>query len=468
MEGSSSQLPPVAFDRFVFDIDLRTLFRDGEPIVLLGKAFELLAVLVASRGVPVSRQDLYERLWPDTVVEDGNLTQAVYLLRRALDPDGTGRRFIETLPRFGYRLVMPTHVVNRVAPAPRRRSRGWFAGAAAAACAALLFFGGSAVRSTVIPLSPQASISYSLGVYHLNMRTPDEIQHSVDYFTQTVLEAPRSALGYAGLASAYGLQAEYQSAGSPLYKTLLSRAKLSSERALALYRSSAEAHAVSAFLAYRFDANSTLADREFRSAFAADPNNAAAHHWHAIYLFSRGALGSAQAEWELAHQLDPTSEVISRWLGRVYVYERRPDDAIRALSETIAIEPADAPAWLSLASAQEQRGRLRDALHTLRTVQVRMPYEDAFVIPDEARVGVLLHHGNADPRMTAEIDRLVARGKADAVEASLFYAALGSRDRAIAALKSYHPASQLAAVMEKKDPRFDALRSDPRFQRILD
>jgi len=467
MEGQAARAARVVFERFVFDHDRRMLLRDGKSVVLHGKAFELLAILVASHGIPVSRDDLYARLWPDSVVEDGNLTQAVYLLRRALDPSGTGRRYIETLPRFGYRFTMSIHVAQEGGPAAPRRSRGLLAGAAAATCAALLLFGGSAVRSTTIPLDPQASISYSLGVFHLNMRTPDEIRHSVDYFMQTVQEAPRSAVGYAGLASAYGLLAEYESVGSSLYENLLALARRNSDRALALGQASADAHAVAAFLAYRFDDDPALADREFRLAFAADPNDAAAHHWHAIYLFSHGQIESAQAEWELAHQLDPTSEVISRWLGRAYVYERRPDDAIRALSETLAIQPSDAPAWLSLASAQEQRGKLRDALQTLEIVRRRMPYENAYVIPDEARIKVLLRRGG-DGQSIADVQRLIAKGQADAVETSLFYVALGSRDRAIAELQTAHPANQLAMYMEEMDPRFDSLRSDPRFQRLFD
>src|SRR4029077_14505381 len=144
MDDSNCQPTPVAFDRFVFDPERRTLSRDGEAIVLQGKAFELLAILVGSRSVPVSRQSLYDRLWPNTVVEDGNLTQAVYLLRRALDPCGNGRRFIETVPRFGYRFAMPINGAERTALVSHHRPRGWFAIPAVAACAALLLFSGSA------------------------------------------------------------------------------------------------------------------------------------------------------------------------------------------------------------------------------------------------------------------------------------------------------------------------------------
>jgi DNA-binding winged helix-turn-helix (wHTH) protein/tetratricopeptide (TPR) repeat protein len=458
----------VAFDRFVFDPAQRRLLRDGKQVVLNGKTFDLLSILVASGGAPVSRDDLYDRLWPDDVVEDGNLTQNVYLLRRALDPGGSGREFIETLPRFGYRFAIPVTHVRRRSGFRSPGSRALLLGGAAAAAIVVMLSGGAAVRSNTAPLDSRASVAYSLGMYHVNMRTQSDLRQSIGYFTQTVREAPQSALGYAGLACAFGLEAEFESPESPGFKRDLTLAELNRDLALARDETSGDAHAAAAFLAYRFDNKPDVTEREFRLAFAADPRNAAAHHWHAIFLFSRGAIDAATAEWELARRLDPTSEVISRWLGRAYVYQRRPDDAIRALSDTIMIEPADAPAWLSLATAQEQRGDLVDALRSLESVRRRMPYENAFVIPDEARVRLLLHHGVADPRAVKEIDRLVADRRADPVESALFYAALGSRDRAIAELRTLHAQSAVAATLERFDPRFEAIRADPRFQALFE
>jgi DNA-binding winged helix-turn-helix (wHTH) protein/tetratricopeptide (TPR) repeat protein len=458
----------VSFGRFVFDADQRRVLHDGRPVVLQGKTFELLSILVASGGAPISRDHLYDQLWPNDAVEDGNLTQNVYLLRRALDPRGSGRDFIETLPRFGYRFVMPLRGVRRRSAPRSSGPRRILFGAAVAAAFVIAFSGGSAVRSNNAPLDAQASISYSLGVFHVNRRTPDDLRQSVGYFAQTVSEAPQSALGYAGLACAFGLEAEFETAGSSAFKRDLTFAARDRDEALARDETSADAHAAAAFLAFRFDNDPAVAEREFRLAFAADPGNAAAHHWHAIFLFSRGAIDAATAEWELARQLDPTSEVISRWLGRAYVYQRRPEDAIRALSDTTKIEPGDAPAWLSLATAQEQRGNLRAALQSLETVRRRMPYENAFVIPDEARLRLLLRHGVADPRAVSQIDRLTATRRADPVESALFYVALGARDRAIAELRTSRPQSPVAATLEKFDPRFEAIRSDPRFQALFE
>lgn len=459
---------PVAFGRFVLDPLLRTLRRDGKEIALQAKACDLLSILVSRRGVPVSREELYERLWPAGTVEDGNLTQNVYLLRRILDPTGTGRAFIETLPRHGYRFSMPVQDARPPAAVVRRLSRRFALGGALISAVIVASSAGSAVQLSEISLSPEASVSYSLGQYHLNLRTPADLRQSAVYFSQTVRQSPRSALGYAGLAAAYGLSAEFDKSNSPTYKRDLTFANVNRDEALALDKTSAQAHAVAAFLAFRFDRNPVLAEREFQLAFACDPRDAPAHQWHAVLLFSQDAIKPAVDELELAHQLDPTSEVISRWLGRAYLYQRRPADAIRALSDTISIEPADAPALLSLASAQEESGELRAALQTLEKLRRLLPGEQPFVIPDEARVRLLLSHGSSDPRTKQQIDSLVAAKRADAVEAALYYVAIGSRDRAIAVLRDSHPASPIAAVLEKADPRFDSMRSDPRFQRLFD
>ena len=456
---------PVAFDRYVLDPVRRILFRDGEPVAVSGKTFDLLAVLVDARGAALSRESLYGHLWPNGTVEDGNLTQNVYLLRRTLDPFGDGRAFVETRPRFGYRFAMAV-VTPPAPPQEARRARRAPVLAAAAAALVALLAGGSAPQPATVALAAQATVSYSLGMYHLNMRSASHLRHSADYFARTVREDPRSAFGYAGLAAAYALQAEFEKDGSAAFARDLRLARRYRNDALARDAANAEAHAVSGFLAYRFDGDPTLAEGELRRALAIDPRNTAAHHWHAVLLFSRGALDAALAEWELAHRLDPTSEVVSRWLGRAYYYRRRPADAVRVFAETLAIEPDDRPAWLGLAAAQEQRGDLRDALRTLGSVRRRMPDQNMYVIPSEARVRLLSRRGNLDAQTVARIDRLVAAHRLDAAEAALFYIALKRNERALAVLRRAPPPSAIVAAMDHFDPRFDSVRTDPRFRRL--
>ena len=470
MHGPPDRLAPVVFGRYRFDPARRTLLCDGNLVALSGKAFDLLSILLAARGAVVSRDRLYDELWANDAVEDGNLTQNVYLLRRALDPAGDGRGFIETLPRYGYRFAMPIAGEDERVPRSSLGMRWVLPGAALAAgiVAAAIVPSGSAGQTPRAALRAEASIAYALGSYHLNLRSRAHLRNSIAYFAKTVHEAPGSARGYAGLASAYALEAEFEPDGSPVFERDMKLAKRYRDAALARDDTSTEAHAVAAFVAYRFDDDAARAESEFGRAIAADPRNASAHHWHANFLFARGELDRAVAEWELAHQIDPASEVISRWLGRAYYYQRRPADAMRSFGDTLQIDPEDVPALLGLASAQEQRGQLRDALQTLRTVRRRSPGAAAFVIPDEARVELLVRHGAPDRRIVSRIDRLSAAGRLDPLETALFYVGLGRRDRALAALRTSLPVRPIYVTMQKLDPRFDAVRSDPRFQKLFE
>lgn len=79
--------------------------RDGSPVVLTPKAFDTLCVLVERHGRLVPAQELIEMLWPDTFVEPNNLAQQVSALRRALGDGAGGIRYVETVPRRGYRFT---------------------------------------------------------------------------------------------------------------------------------------------------------------------------------------------------------------------------------------------------------------------------------------------------------------------------------------------------------------------------
>jgi DNA-binding winged helix-turn-helix (wHTH) protein len=92
----------------------RKLRRQGEVVQLQEKPFELLLLLLENAGEPVSRDEIRQRLWSaDTFVEfDDGLNHAVKKLRRALGDSAARPRFIETIPRRGYRLLVPVHIVS--------------------------------------------------------------------------------------------------------------------------------------------------------------------------------------------------------------------------------------------------------------------------------------------------------------------------------------------------------------------
>jgi len=93
------------FGRFRLDAAERVLLRDSEFVPLTPKVFDILLALVERGGRIVEKDELMKRVWPDTFVEEGNLTQNVSVLRKALGESSGGPQFIETIPRRGYRFV---------------------------------------------------------------------------------------------------------------------------------------------------------------------------------------------------------------------------------------------------------------------------------------------------------------------------------------------------------------------------
>lgn len=96
------------FGRFRLKVAERVLLREGELVPLTPKVFDILVTLVEHGGQVVAKDDLMRRVWPNTFVEEGNLTQNISLLRKALGETPGGSQFIETVPRRGYRFVAET------------------------------------------------------------------------------------------------------------------------------------------------------------------------------------------------------------------------------------------------------------------------------------------------------------------------------------------------------------------------
>lgn len=97
--------PIHRFGPFTFDSGQKLLFRDGEPVPLMPKTADLLHALLERRGEVVSKAELMKLVWPDAQVEETGLARNVSLLRKALGDEGAESRFIETVPKRGYRFL---------------------------------------------------------------------------------------------------------------------------------------------------------------------------------------------------------------------------------------------------------------------------------------------------------------------------------------------------------------------------
>ena len=97
----------LSFGPFTFDVARRSLTRDGITTELGQRASVLLHSLLLADGQPVTKATLMDQAWPDMAVEEGNLTVQIAQLRKLLGTDAAGRDWIVTVPRVGYRLVLP-------------------------------------------------------------------------------------------------------------------------------------------------------------------------------------------------------------------------------------------------------------------------------------------------------------------------------------------------------------------------
>jgi DNA-binding winged helix-turn-helix (wHTH) protein/Tol biopolymer transport system component len=179
-ERASNLVRFYEFDRFRIDTKRHLLMRDGGPIAIKAKALDTLVLLVQHAGRLLEKEELMNRLWPDTAVEEANLIQNVFEVRKALGEVPGEQRFIATVARRGYRFVAEVRAIADEAsprddladgdphstaalggPAPFARRTVIYAGVAAAIVLSLLGTGlyiASRRSAPVIPGTPSSPL----------------------------------------------------------------------------------------------------------------------------------------------------------------------------------------------------------------------------------------------------------------------------------------------------------------------
>ncbi|WNW13936.1 winged helix-turn-helix domain-containing protein [Pseudomonas sp. DTU_2021_1001937_2_SI_NGA_ILE_001] len=107
----------LVFGPYVFNVRRRQVLRDGTPLPLGGRALDILHALVTRAGTVLSKQELIEQVWPDSVVEEVNLRVQIAALRRSLGGGRNGQRYIATVAPRGYSFIAPvSHAVETGKP----------------------------------------------------------------------------------------------------------------------------------------------------------------------------------------------------------------------------------------------------------------------------------------------------------------------------------------------------------------
>jgi eukaryotic-like serine/threonine-protein kinase len=111
--SSPEQIPYFyEFGPFKIDIANRQLLRSGVPVPLAPKVWDALLLMVESSGRILEKEELMDRLWPDCFVEEGNLAQIIFQLRKALGESAAKQQYVETIPKRGYRFIAEIRRAN--------------------------------------------------------------------------------------------------------------------------------------------------------------------------------------------------------------------------------------------------------------------------------------------------------------------------------------------------------------------
>jgi TolB-like protein/Flp pilus assembly protein TadD len=338
------------------------------------------------------------------------------------------------------------------------------AGAVVTALRVHLQVGGN--RSSIqgaIPLNLEAYELYLKGRYARREGGESGLRLAFEYFRQALEKDPQYAPAYAGLADCYA-RLPFYSETRPA--EAFPKARAAALKALQLDQTLAEAHASMAYVNTYYDWNWTGAEEEFRKALELDPNYAEAHHLYSRFLASLGRMEQARAELKRARELDPLSLGIRANAGVISYFGRQYDQAIQELREINRQDPKfDVPYW-GLGLCYEQLGVYDEAITQLQKA-IDLSGRGANGIASLGHAYGLAGRRGEALKILLELKERAKRSYVSSYQIALIHLGLHQNDQAMEQLENAFKERSTLLVYLRMDPRFDPLRSDPRFEDLL-
>jgi serine/threonine protein kinase/tetratricopeptide (TPR) repeat protein len=308
----------------------------------------------------------------------------------------------------------------------------------------------------------EAYQAYLKGRFYWSKRTEDAIMKGIESFQQAIDLDPGYALAYTGLADSYNMLGSYCSL-SP--RDAYPRAKAAARKALEINDSLAEAHASLGFVTLAYDWDWDYADLIFKRAIELDPAYANARLWHSLFLMVMSRREEAFAEMERAKELEPLSLPIKTSAGWLFQLNHRYDEAIQTFSAALEMDPQFVLARRRKAQTLIDMGVFQEAITELERV---LPvWRDSETLASLGHAYAAAGDRPEAEQILSEVEELSKQRYVPSFFFAKIFAALGEKDRAIDLLeRAYEERFGLLCYLSL-DPSFDALRSDPRFQRLI-
>jgi DNA-binding winged helix-turn-helix (wHTH) protein/Flp pilus assembly protein TadD len=405
--------------------------REGKEVRLEPKLMELLLVFAASPGRVITKNEIVSRVWSGRAIGDDTLSAAISRLRTALG-ETKSKRYIETLPKRGYRALVTS---GQGSVAPRERDG----------------------RSETDDLVAK-------GLAALRMPMPPSLAQARTYFEAAIARDSSRADAHTGLADAMLAQLMMGADAPP---TLASSAKAAAQAATALDPNLAPAWSALGMSILVADRDFASADGALARAVALAPDLSSAHGRRAFAFAAIGRFADAEREARRAVETDPFSFSARTQLLQLLLNARRYPQAIAEAKRAIAMSAQSFEAWAAKGWAHAFLGEEREAVDALRESLKLMGIDAATV----ERLDVAYAKGGFEALAAAGADlfsnqRVLFTPRP--LDIALLRAAAGQFDAAFAALDIAASRNDPVLLMLPWLPHLDRLRNDPRFNALAE
>jgi tetratricopeptide (TPR) repeat protein len=302
------------------------------------------------------------------------------------------------------------------------------------------------------------------GHYHLEQRTDESLERAAEFFERAVIEDAQYSLAHSGLSDAYSMLGSY---GLRPSTSMVTMALSSAATAVMLDDRSAQARTSLAQAKARAHWNWLESELEFQRAIRLDPAYATSHHWYArCCLVPMGRLDEARDEVLLAHSLDPVSSIIAREVASIHYYRRDYEGALAHCDQAIELNPHFPHAYFILSLVQEKLGDFEEALAALLRGAQLAPKSPRMIASLGRAQAMAGRHEDA-MRSLAELSELERTRFVSPWERAILYLAMKDRDKCFEQLSLAWQDRFFDLSLLAVDPRFDDVRDDPRFEKLL-
>jgi serine/threonine-protein kinase len=303
---------------------------------------------------------------------------------------------------------------------------------------------------------------YLKGRYCLNKRSESQIRAAMQYFTEAIKMDSKYAPSYVGLADCY---ATLSFVFSERPRETMPRAKVAVLESLRLDQDLSEANASLGMIISRYEWNFELAEKKFQRAIELSPGNATAKQWYGEALAGLNRMQEAIGMLKEAQDIDPLSPIVNAILSGMYYFARRYDDAIEQGNKALELEPNFWPALLFCGLSYGQIGEFSKALQLVEGTLTGQ------IGPALLAAAVCVNRdAGRHTEAAATFMKLTELSRACYVAPiHLALAALGIGDEELALTELERAVEERSGwlVFLNVDPRFDDIRSNSRFQRVV-